>query len=75
MKIIWNAIKRTAALTAVKMAGVVAGGAFLAVETWKSACIAGVVATLDVWSEIGHAYYTDGKLTESEVDDAFADEE
>lgn len=75
MKLIWDAIKRTAALTAVKMAGVVAAGAFIDVETWKSACVAGVVAAMDVWSEIGEAYYRDGKLTKDEVDSAFSDDE
>lgn len=75
MKLIWDAIKRTAALTATKVAGVVASGAFLDVETWKTAAMAGIVAALDVWSEIGESYYKDGKLTKDEIDQAFSDEE
>lgn len=75
MKLIWEAIKRTAALTATKVAGVMASGAVMDVETWKTAAMAGLVATLDVWSEIGEAYYKDGKLTKAEVDEAFSNEE
>jgi hypothetical protein len=71
MALIWDAIKRTAALIASEMAVIMASGAMLEIETWKSAVQTALVAALTVWGNIGRAYYTDGKLTKSEVDDSF----
>jgi hypothetical protein len=71
MQLIWDAIKRTAALIASEIAVIMASGAVLEIETWKSALQTGLVAALTVWGNIGRAYYKDGKLTKSEVDDSF----
>jgi len=71
MALIWDAIKRTAALVASEIALVMASGAVLEIETWKSALQTGLIAVLTVWGAIGRAYYKDGKLTKSEVDDSF----
>jgi hypothetical protein len=49
----------------------VAGGAIFQVELWKSAAIAGVVATGTVVEKLLRAYYEDGKLSAAEVSDIF----
>jgi lactam utilization protein B len=74
MKIIWDAIKRTAALVGTEIAMIMAAGSIMEVEAWKSAVMAGLSAALTVWASIGRAYYKDGKLTKDEVDDAFSQE-
>lgn len=49
----------------------VAGGAIFGVELWKSAAIAGVVATGNVVEKLLRAYYEDGKLDAAEVSEIF----
>ena len=49
----------------------IAGGAIFQVELWKSAAIAGVVATGNVVEKLLRAYYEDGKLDAGEVADIF----
>lgn len=49
----------------------VAGGAIFGVELWKSAAIAGVVATGNVVEKLLRAYYEDGKLDAGEVSEIF----
>lgn len=71
MKLIWNAIKRTAALIGAEAATIIAGGSIAGVDALVSVLIAATAAALTVWAEIGRAYYKDGKLTEDEVDAAF----
>lgn len=71
MKLFWDIIKRTAALIASEIAAVMASGAILEIETWKSAVQAGILAALTVWGAIGRSYYSDGRLTSPEVDEAF----
>ena len=71
MKLIWEAIKRTLALVATEVAAIMAAGSVLQIDAWKAAVVAGLSAAMTVWAAIGKAYYDDGKLTKSEVDDAF----
>lgn len=71
MKLIWEAIKRTLALVATEVAAIMAAGSVLAIDAWKAAVVAGLSAAMTVWASIGKAYYDDGKLSKSEVDDAF----
>jgi lactam utilization protein B len=73
MRVIWDAIKRTLALVGTEIAMIMAAGSVMEVEAWKSAVMAGLSAALTVWAAIGRAYYTDGKLTETEVDEAFSE--
>ncbi len=71
MKLIWEAIKRTGALIAAEVAALMASGAILDIEVWKTAVQTGIAACLTVWGSLGRAYYTDGKLDRSELDQAF----
>lgn len=71
MKLIWEAIKRTAALIAAEAATLMAAGSVLEIEAWKAAVMTAISAALTVWAAIGRSYYTDGKLTRSEIDEAF----
>lgn len=64
-------MKRTVALIAAEVAALMAAGAILDVEAWKSATLAAIAAALKVWSAIGRAYYADGELTRAEVNEAF----
>jgi hypothetical protein len=73
MRLLWDAIKRTAALIGVEVATIMAAGSVMDVEAWKAAVIAAISAALSVWAAIGRSYYTDGDLTEDEVDDAFSE--
>ncbi len=75
MKLIWEAIKRTLALIGTEIALIMAAGSVMEIEAWKSAVMAGLAAAMSVWAKIGRAYYTDGKLSKDEVDEAFSDEE
>jgi lactam utilization protein B len=71
MKILWDAIKRTLALVGTEVALIMAASSVMDVAAWKAAVIAGIAAALSVWAAIGRAYYRDGKLTKTEVDEAF----
>jgi hypothetical protein len=73
MKLIWEAMKRTLALVGTEIAVIMAAGSLMEVDAWKAAVVAGISAAMTVWGAIGRAYYTDGKLTKDEVDDAFSD--
>lgn len=75
MKLIWEAIKRTLALIGTEIALIMAAGSVMNIEAWKSAVMAGLAAAMSVWAKIGRSYYTDGKLTKTEVDEAFTTEE
>jgi len=74
MKLIWNALKRTAALIGTEIALIMAAGSVMDVAAWKAAVIAGISAALSVWAALGRSYYTDGKLSKEEVDEAFSDQ-
>ncbi len=71
MKLFWEAIKRTLALVATEVAAIMAAGSVLEVDAWKAAVLAAISSALTVWAAIGRSYYDDGKLSKSEVDDAF----
>lgn len=73
MKLLWEAIKRTLALVGTEIAVIMAASSAMGIEAWKAAVVAALSGSMTVWASIGRAYYTDGKLTESEVDDAFAE--
>ena len=71
MKILWDAIKRTLALIGTEVALIMAASSVMNVDAWKAAVISAIAAALSVWAAIGRAYYRDGKLTKTEVDEAF----
>lgn len=71
MKLFIDALKRTAALIASQVAALVASGAILGIETWKTAIQTAIAAALTIWGALGRSYYEDGKLTRDEVDEAF----
>ncbi len=71
MKLFWESVKRTGALIAAEVATLMASGAILEIETWKTAIQTALAATLTVYGSMGRAYYTDGKLTKDEVNEAF----
>lgn len=73
MKLIWEAIKRTIALIGTEIALIMAAGSVMEIAAWKSAVMAGLAAAMSVWAKIGKSYYSDGKLTKGEVDQAFSD--
>lgn len=75
MRILWDAIKRTLALVGTEIALIMAAGSIMEVEAWKAAVMSGLAAAMTVWAKIGRAYYTDGKLSRGEVDDAFNGEQ
>jgi hypothetical protein len=75
MKIIIDAIKRSLALALTEVAAIMAGGSLLDIAPWKAGLIAGMSALFSVWAELGRSYYTDGKLTEDEVNAAFAEKQ
>jgi hypothetical protein len=73
MKLLWEAIKRTLALIGTEVAVIMAAGSVMEMDAWKSAVVAALAAAMTVWGAIGRSYYSDGKLTKDEVDDAFSD--
>lgn len=75
MKLIWEALKRTLALIGTEIALIMAAGSIMEIDAWKSAVMAALAAAMSVWAKIGRSYYTDGKLTRDEVDQAFSDDE
>lgn len=75
MKLIWDAVKRTLALIGTEIALIMAAGSVMEVDAWKSAVMAGLAAAMSVWAKIGRSYYSDGKLSKDEVDQAFSEAE
>lgn len=69
--IIIDALKRTAALIGSEIAVLMAAASLLDIDAWKAAVVTAIAAALTVWASISKSYYTDGKLTRQEVDDAF----
>ncbi len=71
MKLLIDALKRTAALIASEVAALMASGAILQIEPWKTAIQTAIAAALTIWGAIGRSYYQDGRLTREEVNKAF----
>jgi hypothetical protein len=69
--LIWEALKRTAALIGSEIAVLMASASIMDIEAWKAAVMTAIAAALTVWASISKSYYTDGKLTKAEVDEAF----
>ncbi len=71
MKLFWESVKRTVALIAAEVATLLESGSILESETWNTGNQTELAATLTVYGSMGRAYYTDGKLTKDEVNEAF----
>ncbi len=61
-----------AAMTVLKVSGVLAIGSVAGVEPLKNAAIAAGVGILEVLEELSKAYMKDGHLSEEEINAAFA---
>jgi len=72
MKIFTQVIKRTIALIILKVSGVLAAGSIFGAELWQSAGVAAFVGIMEVAEELSRAYVVDGKLTQDEINIAFA---
>jgi lactam utilization protein B len=68
-------ILRTLALIGAEAGAVIAGGSLLGINAWTAAATAGIAAAITVWATLGRAYYTDGKLTAQEENQAFTDKD
>lgn len=69
--IIIDALKRTAALIGSEIAVLMASASIMDIDAWKAAVMTAIAASLTVWASISKSYYTDGKLTRAEVNEAF----
>ena len=72
MKIFIQVLKRTIALIFLKVSGVLAAGSIFGAELWQSAGVAAFVGIMEVAEELSRAYVVDGKLTQDEINIAFA---
>lgn len=61
-----------AAMTVLKVSGVLAIGSVAGVEPLKNAAIAAGVGILEVLEELSKAYMNDGYLSDEEINAAFA---
>jgi hypothetical protein len=66
-----NIIGRMFAVFVVNAFAVLAGGAILDIEWWKTLIIAGLIGVGQVLDDMARAYIADGKLTKDEVEQAF----
>ena len=66
-----NLIGRMFAVFVVNVFAVLAGGAILDIEWWKTLVIAGFIGIGQVLDDMARAYIADGKLTKDEVEQAF----
>jgi hypothetical protein len=56
--------------------GIVGGASVLGgIPVWKAAVLAGIAAASQVLERLARAYADDGKITRSEIDDAFGTSE
>lgn len=64
-------IGRTVAVFAASGLSVVGAGSLVGIEVWKSIALAGGLGVATVVEALSRAYLADGKLTTSEINDAF----
>lgn len=69
-------INRIGAVFAYSAMGIIGGASILGdIPVWKSAILAGIAAVSQVVEKLARAYADDGKITRSEIDEAFAPRE
>lgn len=66
-------LKRMVATAIYKIAGILATGSIVGVETWKLALMAGVTGVLEVSTGLSKAFLKDGKIDLDEVNAVFND--
>jgi hypothetical protein len=64
-------IGRVVAVFAASGLSVVGAGSLFGIEVWKSIALAGGLGVATVVEALSRAYLADGKLTTSEINDAF----
>lgn len=64
-------LKRTLALTILKVTGVIAAGSIAGVELWQSAIVAAWIGIVEVAEDLSRAYTEDGVIDPADVDRAF----
>jgi hypothetical protein len=52
--------------------GTIGAASIFGIDAWKAAAVAGLLATMDVIAELSRFYVADGKLTDSEINQAFS---
>jgi hypothetical protein len=52
--------------------GTIGAGSIIGVELWKSASMAAILGVAIVLEGLARAYITDGKLDETEINEAFS---
>ena len=65
-------IGRTLAVFAASGLSIVGAGSLFGIEVWKSVALAGGLGVATVVEALSRAYLADGRLTTSEINDAFA---
>jgi hypothetical protein len=72
MKLIKNIILRICATFVIGALGTIGAASIFGIDVWKAAAVAGLLATMDVIAELSRFYVADGKLTDSEINQAFS---
>jgi hypothetical protein len=65
-------ITRMVAVVVASVMGTIGAGSIIGVELWKSASMAAILGVAIVLEGLARAYITDGKLSETEIDEAFS---
>lgn len=69
---IGNIIARILAVIAAESLGVIGAGSIVGIETWKSCILAGALGAATVIESLARGFLDDGKLSTTEVNQAFA---
>ena len=63
---------RMTALFLVSALTAIGAGAIIGIDTIQTAVLAGIISIANVIEDLSRGYLNDGKLTNSEIDEAFA---
>jgi hypothetical protein len=72
MKTIKSVCLRILATFVIGALGTIGAASIFGIDAWKAAAVAGLLATMDVIAELSRFYVADGKLTDSEINQAFS---
>lgn len=72
MKTINDIILRILATFVIGALGTIGAASIFGIDVWKAAAVAGLLATMDVIAELSRFYVSDGKLTNTEINEAFS---
>jgi hypothetical protein len=70
-KQVQDILTRMVAVVVASVMGTIGAGAIIGVELWKSASMAAILGVAIVLEGLARAYIADGKLDETEINDAF----